>query len=60
MYSYDLKALSYVPAIKCWKYFRDEVGVFLWEDSRDSSFFKNSIDSSNKIQFTVSFPTDNT
>ena len=22
MYSYDLKALSYVPAVKCWKLFR--------------------------------------
>ena len=58
MYSYDLKALSYVPAVKCWKHFR--VNVFdLWEystDDLDKLFnFMNSIDSSKKIQFTKSF-----
>ena len=46
-YSYDLKALSYVPAVKCWKRFRDDVHV-LWEYSRDDLdniiSFMNSID----------------
>ena len=31
MYSYDLKALSYVPAVKCWKRFHDDMFV-LWEN----------------------------
>ena len=51
LYSYDLKALSYVPAVKCWKHFRDKMFV-LWEHSRD--YFMNFIDSSKKIQFTIS------
>ena len=50
-YSYDLKTLSYVPAVKCWKRFPDDVFV-LWEHSRDDldKFFNfmNSIDSSKK------------
>ena len=49
MYPYDLKALSYVPAVKCWNSFCDDV-FFLWEHSRDDlgKFFNfmNSIDSS--------------
>ena len=47
MYSYDLKVLSYVPAVKCWKRFLDDVHV-LWEYSRDGLdniiSFMNSID----------------
>ena len=31
---YDLKALTYVPAVTCWKCFCDNVFV-LWEHSRD-------------------------
>ena len=50
-YFYDIKTLSYVPAVKCWKRFRDDVFV-LWEHSRDDldKFFNfmNSIDSSKK------------
>ena len=34
MYCCDLKAFSYVPAVKCWRRFRDDVFV-LWEHSRD-------------------------
>ena len=62
MYSYDLEALSYVPAVKSWKRFRDVVFV-LWEHSRDDldKFFNfmNFIDSSKTRQFTISCPTDN-
>ena len=51
-YAYGLRALSYVPAVKCWKCFRDDMFV-LWEHSRDNldKFFNfmNSIDSSKKI-----------
>ena len=51
IYSYDLKALSYVPTVKYWKRFREDVFVF-WEHSRDDldKFFNfmNSIDSSKK------------
>ena len=54
--------MSYVPTVKCWKRFRDDVFV-LWEHSRDDldKFFNfmNSIDSSKKIQFTISCSTDN-
>ena len=51
MYFYNLKSLSYVLAVKCWKRFRDDVFV-LWENFRydlDSFFnFMNSIDLSKK------------
>ena len=61
MYSYDLKALTYVSAVKCRKRSRENVFVFR-EDSRDDldNFnFMNSIDSSQKIQFTTSSTTKN-
>ena len=62
MYSYDLKALSYVPAVKCLKSFCENIFVLL-EHSRDDldKFFNfmNSIDSSKKVQFTISCPTGN-
>ena len=62
MYSYDFKAMSYVRAVKCWNRFRDDVFVLL-EHSRDyldKLFnFMNSIDSSKKLQFTISCTTDN-
>ena len=64
MYCCDLKAFSYVPAVKCWRRFRDDVFV-LWEHSRDDLdnvfSFMNSIDSSEKkeIQFTILCPTGN-
>ena len=32
MYSYDLKVLSYVPSVKCWRRFRDGMFV-LWDGS---------------------------
>ena len=61
MYSYDLKDLSYVPAVKCWKRFRND--VFVLRNSGDDldQFFDlmNFIDSSQKIQFTISCPTNN-
>ena len=51
MYSYDRKALSNVPAVKCWKRFCDDE-FLLWEHSRDDldKFFNfmKSIDSSKK------------
>ena len=58
MYSYDLEALSYVPAAKSRKRFR-EVGFVLWEHLDKFFNFMNFIDSSKKIQFTISCPTDN-
>ena len=61
MYSYDLKALSYVPAVKCWKRFCDDVFV-LKDHSRDDFNklfnFMYSIDPFKKRQFTISCPID--
>ena len=51
---YNLTALSYVLAIKCWKCFHDDVFI-LWEHfGNDLDFFNSMklIDSSVKIQFT--------
>ena len=56
-YSYHLKALSYVPAVKCCKRFCDDLLV-LRKHSRnylDNFFnFMNSIDSSKTLQFCIS------
>ena len=62
MYSYDLKDLSYVPTVKCWKRFRNDVFVLRKNSGYDlDQFFDlmNFIDSSQKIQFTISCPTNN-
>ena len=60
-YSYHLKALSCVPAVKCCKCFCDDLLV-LWEHSRDDldNFFNfmNSIDSSKTLQFCISCLSD--
>ena len=54
------KALSYVPALKCWKCFRDDV-LLLWEHSRDDldNFFNFMNSISKKMQVTIFCPTDN-
>ena len=62
MYSYDLKDLSYVPTVKCWKRFRNDVFVLRKNSGYDlDQFFDlmNFIDSSQKIQFTISCPINN-
>ena len=62
IYSYDLKALSCAPTVKCWERVCDDMFV-LWEHSRDDldnfSNFVNSINLFKKIHFTISCPTDN-
>ena len=59
---YRVKALSYVLAVACWKRFCDDRLVLLEQctDDLDIFFhFMNSKDSSKKIQFYISCPTDN-
>ena len=54
MYSYYFKALSYVPAVKCWKRFHDDLFVLLEHSRNDlDSFFgcMNSINSSKQNTF---------
>ena len=51
MYSYNLKALSYIPSVKCWKHFCDDVFVFCEYsiDYLDNFFnFMSCMDSSEK------------
>ena len=54
---FDLKALNYKAGLLCWKRFRDDVFV-LWKQSLEelNKFFDfmNSIDTSGKIEFTMS------
>ena len=62
MNRFDLKAVSYIPNVLCWKRFRDDIFA-LWNHSLQElhKFFEfmNSIDRFGKIKFTMSIANNN-